>query len=148
MSAFDARRCRVASFVLLFACSSATAAEKFTGVVTRVVDGDTLVVEYLQQHISVQLEGIDAPEAGEPYGRSATQSLAKLCNRQTARVESDRADAWGRVLGEVWCNGVNVNAAQLRRGMGRLETPQQAPREWRALQRDARKARRGLWRRK
>lgn len=135
----------VIALVLLISGAAHAASEKYEGVVTRVIDGDTLILRYVEHHVSVQLEGVDAPEPGEPYARRAAESLARLCHRQPAIVHAEGADAYGRVLGEVICNGVNVNQEQLRRGMGRLETPADAPPAWRKLQRDARSAGRGLW---
>lgn len=141
----SARRAAALVLAALVAQAGPASAEKFTGVVTRVIDGDTLIVRYLEQHVSVQLEGVDAPERGEPYARRSAASLARLCSHRPARVESERSDPFGRVLGEVMCNGVNVNEEQLRQGMGRLDASSESRADWRKLQREARSARRGIW---
>ena len=139
------RRAAALVLAVLVAQAGPASAEKFTGMVTRVIDGDTLIVRYLEQHVSVQLEGVDAPERGEPYARRSAASLARLCSQRPARVESERSDPFGRVLGEVMCNGVNVNEEQLRLGMGRLDAPSESRADWRKLQREARSAKRGIW---
>lgn len=139
------RRAAAIVLAVLVAPAGPAWAEKFTGMVTRVIDGDTLIVRYLEQHVSVQLEGVDAPDRGEPYARRSAQSLARLCSQRAARVESEGSDAFGRVLGEVMCNGVNVNEEQLRQGMARLAAPSGSRPGWRRLQLEARSAKRGIW---
>ena len=122
----------------------AASAERYSGVVTRVVDGHTLILRYLQQHISVQLDDIDAPEAGEPYARRSAQSLAQLCGRRRVTVTVNGSDDYGRVVGEVQCNGINANEEQLRRGMATVEPDAGRP-AWLRLQHEAQVTHRGLW---
>ena len=92
-----------------------------------VPDGDSLKVKCPERvkAFSVRLAGIDAPEivhkgfhiAEQPGGREAKASLAELCLKQPAtihRTATDRRN--GRMVAQVECGGVNVNAEQLRRG--------------------------------
>jgi endonuclease YncB( thermonuclease family) len=133
------------AFTLISACSAPSCAERYRGTVTQVVDGDTLVVRSLEQHISVQLEGIDAPDTGEPYAKRSAQSLAQLCVQRSAEILGTGSDEYGRVLGTVECNGINVNEMQLQRGFARLDATANTPPSWQALQDEARRAHRGLW---
>ena len=54
------------------------------------------------------------------------------------------SDEYGRVPGTVQCNGINVDEAQLQRGLGILRATPHTPPSWHALQREAQAARRGL----
>ena len=130
---------------LIAVCAALASAERYHGTVTQVVDGDTLIVRSLDQHISVQLEGIDAPDTGEPYAKAAAESLAQLCVQRNADVSSDGSDEYGRVLGTVRCNGINVNEAQLQRGYAVVQPVANTPSSWQALQGEAQRAHRGLW---
>jgi len=88
--------------------------------VTRVIDGDTLVVEI---NFRIRLVLVDAPEANETGGPQSTDYLTTLCIGQRALVDEDDrqigADPFGRVLAVVYCNGTNANAAMISSGLAR-----------------------------
>jgi micrococcal nuclease len=124
-----------------------------TAVVTRVVDGDTLV---LRGRGRVRLIGVDAPETWvrrDCFGAEATRALRRLTPPGAAvRVAPDvRArDRYGRSLLYLWTSrGVFVNAALVRGGFARaVPVP---PDTARAAVLDraeaaARRAPAGLWR--
>ena len=73
------------------------------GKCTRVIDGDTIhVVTGGNVRFKVRLERIDAPESDQPYGKEATDYLAKLIKGRTVRVEWVKKDRYGRILGIVY----------------------------------------------
>jgi len=90
----------------------------FTGKVVRIADGDTVTVLDLSkvQH-KVRLTGIDAPEKKQPFGNRSKQSLSDMIFSKTVTVETDKRDRYGRDLGKVLINGMDVNREQIRRGM-------------------------------
>jgi micrococcal nuclease len=139
------RRAGAVAYILLIAYAGPSCAERYRGTVTQVVDGDTLIVRSLEQHISVQLEGIDAPDTGEPYAKRSAQSLAQLCVQRSAEILGTGSDEYGRVLGTVECDGINVNEMQLQRGFARLDATAHTPRSWQALQDKVQRAHRGIW---
>ena len=70
---------------------------------TKVIDGDTIhVVTGGNVRFKVRLERIDAPESDQPYGKEATDYLAKLIKGRTVRVEWVKKDRYGRILGIVY----------------------------------------------
>ena len=82
--------------------SGAAFAATIHGQVTRVVDGDTLIVAGGRHHrITVRLIGIDAPEKDQPYGRQSKAHLASLVLGKAVDVEWDKRDAYGRTIGRV-----------------------------------------------
>ena len=87
------------------------------GRVSAVHDGDTLTLAVGEARLRVRLDGVDAPELPQPYGRSARRSLSQLCRGKDAKVLERGKDDEGRILGSVTCAGVDVNAEQVRRGM-------------------------------
>ena len=73
------------------------------GLCTKVIDGDTIhVVTGGNVRFKVRLERIDAPESDQPYGKEATDYLAKLIKGCTVRVEWVKKDRYGRILGIVY----------------------------------------------
>lgn len=102
--------------ISLAAASSATFAD-FSGRVVNIADGDTLSVLVEKRPIRVRLDGIDAPERGQPFGKRSRQSLSDLCAAKTARVEDHGKDRFGRTIGRVYCAGIAANSEQVRRGM-------------------------------
>ena len=60
---------------------------------------------------------IDAPESKQAFGQRSKQSLADLCFGKAAKLEGDSKDQYGRTLARVYCDGIDTNAEQVRRGM-------------------------------
>lgn len=122
----------------------------FTGKVVKISDGDTITVldHYKVQH-RVRLTGIDAPERKQAFGSRSRQSLSKLVFSKTVTVKTNKPDRYGRVLGKVLINGIDVNKEQVRRGMawhGYLRDQAIADRiAYAVIEKDARKEQRGLW---
>jgi endonuclease YncB( thermonuclease family) len=89
----------------------------FTGRVVKISDGDTLTVLVAKKQIRVRLDGIDAPERGQAFGKRSQRSLAQICSAKQAQVEDRGTDRYGRTIGRVNCGGIDANSEQLRRGM-------------------------------
>lgn len=125
-----------------------------SGVVSRVVDGDTFV---LASGDRVRLIGIDTPETVHPnrgveaYGREASDFTKSLLGGKRVRLVYDvePRDRYGRLLAYVYLSdGTFVNAELVKRGYAQVSTyPPNVKHAstFVALQREAREARRGLW---
>lgn len=93
-------------------------AETISGTVTKVIDGDTLVVrDAAKKRYTVRLAEIDAPEPKQPFYVEASRSLSEICHRKRASVEWSERDEANRLIGYVTCAGKDANAEQLKRGM-------------------------------
>lgn len=118
--------------------------------VLSVGDGDSLKVRCPQapaaRALRLRVADIDAPELRQAFGRRSRQSLAALCERQSARVEVRASDAYGRSVARVHCRGVDVAQAQVRTGMAWVAPGSaRGNRTLNMLQREARQRRVGLW---
>lgn len=102
--------------VLLFALP--TYAAELKGHVVSVTDGDTItVLDANKTEHKVRLAGIDAPETRQPYGQASRKHLAGLVAGRAVRVEWDKRDRYGRIVGKVYRNGKDECLAQLEAGM-------------------------------
>jgi micrococcal nuclease len=124
-----------------------------TGVVERVVDGDTLVLHRIGH---VRLIGVDTPETKDPrkpverYGLHASAFLKRLATGQTVTIEYDQTtrDRYGRLLAYLHLpDGRVVNEEIVRQGFGfaYVKYPFKHMDRYRALEREARVAGRGIW---
>ncbi len=116
------------------------------GLVVAIADGDTLtVLNQDSQQVKVRLAEIDAPERRQPFGTRSRQSLGELCHEKRAEVRVVDVDRYKRVVGRVSCEGVDANAAQVRRGLAWVYDRYAKDENLYRLQDEARSAGRGLW---
>ena len=128
------------------------------GRVTRVVDGDTIVVALGGRAERVRYIGIDTPESVKPgtpvqcFAHKAAAANARLVAHERVRLVPDveARDRFGRLLAYVYRarDGLNVGAALVRGGFARTLTiaPNvQFAGRFAALARQARRAGRRLW---
>lgn len=75
----------------------------FSAHVTRIVDGDTLdVIPSGRREVRrIRLDGIDCPEAGEPFSQRALIFARILVFDQEVRVEGRDIDRYGRLVARV-----------------------------------------------
>ena len=87
------------------------------GKIVTVRDGDTIQIETLEKKkFNVRLDGIDAPEKRQDFGKTATDWLARLIN-QTVRVEFVQEDRYQRILGDIYIGDRWVNYELALAGM-------------------------------
>ncbi len=88
----------------------------FTGTVTKVTDGDTISID----GEPIRLALVMAPELDEKGGIDAREYVSLVCPvGSVALVDEDDGQAQGshdRVIGVVYCNGYNLNAAIIDEG--------------------------------
>jgi len=85
-------------------------------IVTKIIDGDTIVVEGGQK---VRLLGIDTDEKGSPCFYPAKERISDLIlNRQVKlQGEGDNKDMYDRLLRWVWLDGKNINEQMVAEGL-------------------------------
>lgn len=133
------RACALAAVLLCLLCGTALAWE---AEIVRVSDGDTVVVRRVEnaEQVRIRLYGIDAPEGHgskwepQPYSRATVVDMGY--------------DKYTRTVGGIVTlpDGKVVQEELLRAGLVWVY-PKYCPdcRQWKALQEEARTARKGLW---
>jgi micrococcal nuclease len=164
---------RAIPWVLLFVAVAVFAVDRFggggqgapppggraAGLVTRVVDGDTVHVRIDGADERVRFIGVDTPETVKPgtpvqcFGKAASAYDHRLLDGQAVRLrfDSEQRDRYGRLLAYVYRarDGLFVNAALVRGGYATTLTipPNTAhAAQFAGLERRARERQRGLWR--
>ena len=118
------------------------------GVVTRVNDGDSGLVEVGGSVVEFRLEGINAPEQGECHGEESSDRLAALVEGATVGVELTGTDQFGRNLAYVWLDDALVNLELVSGGQAVATTPSEGETRGESLiaaENDAASGKRGLW---
>ncbi len=122
------------------------------GTVTRVKDGDSLIVRLAGApggSIEVRLYGIDTPERSQAGGEEARRFLQRRVLNRRVEVEPVTQDSYDRMIGILYLDGASVNTALVeaghawayRRYLGEVPGADAFCR----LEDGARQGRRGLW---
>ncbi len=114
------------------------------GKVTKVKDGDTVVIE----STTCRLYGIDAPEKKQPYGPEAKDYLKNLIYRQTVDYQIVDTDRYGRGICRIKKDGQDINLEMVKSGYAwayvqYLKRPHAS--EYIDAEKEARNKRLGLW---
>ena len=96
----------------------APARASWQGVVSYVVDGDTVRVRPAGggKPVSVRLEGIDAPELCQPGGAASRDTLKRRVLGQRVAVQGRAHDDYGRLLARLALNGEDLGAWMVTQG--------------------------------
>ncbi len=91
-----------------------------TGKVVSVHDGDTLTLQSGgkgSKKLKVRLEGVDAPEIGQPYGDASRQALNNMVYGRVVTIVPVTTDKYGRTVGRVLLGRFDVNGEMVRIGL-------------------------------
>lgn len=137
---------RLLAASLTLAMALPVIASDFEGRVVRVLDGDTVEVLNEKTPVRVRLNGIDCPEKTQSYGQKAKQATSDLCFGKTISVHDLGKDRYGRTIGELSLNGLDLNHELVRQGLAwwyRKYAPTDTVLE--KLENEAKQEKRGLW---
>ena len=88
---------------------------EISGPITYVVDGDTLDIN----DIRIRLSLVNTPEVGEAGFVPAKEFVESLCLDKNGQVDIDdgqRQGSFGREIGVVYCDGINLNSELMKKG--------------------------------
>ncbi|MBO8159597.1 thermonuclease family protein [Thermosyntropha sp.] len=98
--------------------------------VLRVIDGDTIVIDYNGKEEKVRMIGVDTPETKHPrkgvefYGKEASEFTRNLLEGEKVKLVFDvqERDKYGRLLAYVYKDDVMVNELLIKEGYARVLT--------------------------
>lgn len=121
-------------------------AERISGKVVGVSDGDTIKVLYAKRVRNVRLAGIDCPEKKQAFGKRAKQFTSNSSFGRVVVVEYEKKDRNGRLIGEVMLpDGSNLNAQLVKQGLAWWYEEYSPNSSLKQTEIEARAAKRGLW---
>ena len=122
----------------------APADETMEAKVKRVIDGDSiLVVDSNDTEFEAQLEGIDAPEMKQEFGKESLEALTKMLKDQ--KVKLTWKSTYDRLLAQVYVADKHVNIEMLRSGMAWHFKRYNKSEELAKIELEAKQAKKGLW---
>lgn len=125
--------------------------------IVRIVDGDTLVINYNGVDEKVRLIGVDTPESVHPdatknneFGKIASDFSKNYLDGKEVTLQFDvqERDQYGRILAYVYINGAMYNKTLLQEGMAKVATYPPNVKyvdDFKALEKTARENNKGLW---
>jgi micrococcal nuclease len=154
---------RVAVRLLLLCCLSAVSVSKpaydrehppkagdegvFYGPLVKVVDGDSLNAKVQGVVMRFRLQGVDAPEHDQPYGKESTALLRQLTRGpgQQLVLVFDDVDKYGRVIVQAWVGDLELNAEMVSRGAAWFDSAYTRDDRLYRIEQEARDRKVGLW---
>jgi len=96
--------------------------ENFSATVVKVHDGDTITVEWRERdfRFPIRFANVAAPELSEEGGHEAQEWLeSRLLNTEVDIIidPNNRVEKWGRILGNVLQNGIDVGEEEIWTGL-------------------------------
>jgi micrococcal nuclease len=104
--------------VLALLATAPAFAAPLQGKVTKVFDGDSLLFQPAGggKPIELRLKDIDAPEICQPGGTEARDYLQEVVKDKVVRVDTGPADSFGRTLGVLTVDDMNINQRLVAEG--------------------------------
>ena len=157
-----------ATLVAFLGAGGVSGAAEIHGRVVRIADGDTItILESVGSRVPVlrslgeggprdraspaatqhkiRLHGIDAPEKSQAFGQKSKQHLSSLVFGKDVRVAYKSRDKYGRILGTVYVDGLDINLEMIRAGLAWHYKRFDSTPAYAAAESEARQNRRGLW---
>ncbi|HWA32503.1 MAG TPA: thermonuclease family protein [Cyclobacteriaceae bacterium] len=115
------------------------------GIVTRVIDGNTIEVTEGTDTYKVLLHGVDSPDPGQHYAEQAKKMLEKLLLQKAVTIVMHGKDRLGNRIGEIRIDGAPDPRKQLV-AEGLAWTSEKEPvEELESIKEQARLQGKGLW---
>jgi endonuclease YncB( thermonuclease family) len=95
--------------------------------------------------VKLRIDGIDAPETCQPGGPEARDAMIRLALRKSVQVQDHGHDVYGRQIGRLLMDDVDLGAEMVRSGMAWAYRFRTGKGPYAGLQRQAQKQKIGLF---
>ena len=134
-------------YIILFFLSIQLAfSAEIIGKVVGISDGDTItIIDTSNSRYRIRLDRIDAPERRQPFGEKSKQYLSSLVFGKQVKIEYQKKDRYGRILGVVFCENKEINLVMVQHGMAWHYSYYDKTEHYAVAEREARRKKIGLW---
>jgi endonuclease YncB( thermonuclease family) len=120
--------------------------EEITAKVIKVIDGDSIKVRTAAgKEYEIQIEGTDAPELKQEYGKESSEALKKMVFDSDVRVSWKKKDNFDRPLAQVYRGDRHINAEMISSGNAWHFKRYNQSQALADLEIQAKKEKKGLW---
>ena len=120
--------------------------ESIEGDVTKVIDGDSIKVRTSDgMEYEIQIEGTDAPELKQPFGKESAEALQKMLGTSKVKVTWQKKDNFERLLAQVYVEDKHINSEMIRTGNAWHFKRYNQSKKLADLEIEAKKEKLGLW---
>lgn len=120
------------------------------GTVDRIIDADTIDILLDSGKARVRMQGIDAPERGQPLFEEAANVLRELVAGGEVELQPAEQTSYARMVARVYVDGTDINAEIVRRGFAMAERrflrEFEDGEDYCVFEHEARTERLGIWR--
>ena len=102
--------------VMLAAGGALAGGKEISGKCVKVVDGDTLIIECDKAKRTVEIDGVDAPELEQPWGKETRNFVRKMVGGEKVEIEIIESDG-DVVRARVTVNGIDMSEMLVSRGL-------------------------------
>ena len=96
-----------------------TSFKPFSGYVSRVIDGDTIIVRGRR----IRIANVNAPELDQPYGQKSKREMVKIVKKKKVYVVPDGTTSYNRIVAMCYIDGnIDIGSELIKRGLA-LDIP-------------------------
>lgn len=117
-----------------------------SGKVIKIKDGDTIVLlDSLNNQITIRLAEVDCPESSQSYGKNAKQFTSDEVGMKNVTYQADSKDRYGRTIAKVFYDGKYLSEEIIKNGFGWHYKQYSTSKKLATLELFAQKNKIGLW---
>lgn len=136
----------IQTFLLLSCLHLIGFAQTYHGKTVGITDGDTFTfLTTDKKQIKVRLAQIDKLEKNQPYGQKARKALSDLIFNKEVKIIQIDIDRYGRMIGQVFINDLDVNREMVKLGMAWVYRKYVTDQSLFEVENQAKEAKRGIW---
>ena len=113
--------------------------------VTRIIDGDTYIVQDGVESITIRLANVDAPERAQEYGLESRLKVSNLILGKEVELTKLSNDKYGRTIGMIYIENMRLDSIIVRNGWGWHYARYNDEAMLKTCQNEAQKCKLGLW---
>lgn len=120
----------------------------FYGLIDKIIDGDSLLINSDGRKVEVRLYGVDCPEYNQPLSGEAKNFVSRVLEGQKVKVMPEYYDSYGRVVAIVTYGDIVLNSELVRSGLAWVYPRychKSVCKVWKKQEKNAKRGGRGVW---